>query len=244
MNRLAGRTALITGGGSGIGLAVARGFLSEGARVTITGRREEQLRQAADSLAAGESLFCQAADVADPGQVRRLNAAVTDRFGPVDILVNNAGVNIPGRRFGELTPESWQIVLRTNLDGAFYCTREVVPGMRERGGGLILFIDSVAGLRASPLGGTAYSASKFGMRALALCMGAEEEPNGIRVSVLYPGEVNTAILDARPESVSPERRRAMLQPEDVAVAALFVATLPARVTVPELVIKPAGQIYV
>src|SRR5205807_1750197 len=135
-------------------------------------------------------------------------------------------------------------LLRTNLDGAFYCTRAVLPAMLERQDGVIVNISSVAGLRASPLGGAAYAASKFGLRALGLTLAAEEKDSGVRVSTIYPGEVDTPILEVRPQPVSAEQRQKILQPEDVAAAVLFVATLPPRVSVPELVIKPTAQLFV
>src|SRR5437763_4724118 len=105
MNRLQNKTALVTGGGSGIGLAVARALLDEGARVAITGRDEAKLRRAADSLNAGERLFFHPADLADAEQVRVLVKRLSERFGPVDLLVNNAGMNVKQRAVRELTPE-------------------------------------------------------------------------------------------------------------------------------------------
>jgi NADP-dependent 3-hydroxy acid dehydrogenase YdfG len=244
MSRLVGKTALVTGGGSGIGLAVARVFLQEGAKVAISGRHEVKLQQAAASLVGGERLFSHAADVADPGQVQTLIKRVVERMGPIDILVNNAGLNLKERSLRELTPESWQRILRANLDGAFYCIHAVLPGMIQRGGGLVININSIAGKRASPLGGAAYAASKFGMRGLGMCLSAEEKASGIRVSNIYPGEVNTPILEVRPRPVTEEQRQRILQPEDVAAAVLFVALLPPHATVPELVITPATQGYV
>jgi len=244
MSRLQQKTALVTGGGSGIGLAVAQAFLREGARVAITGRSADRLRQAAQTLQAGDRLLTCPADVADPQQVETMVQQVAARLGPIDILVNNAGLNFKERTFRELTPETWQRMLRANLDGAFYVTQAVLPSMLQRRDGVLLFISSIAGKRASPLGGTAYSASKFGMSALGLCLAAEEKDSGIRVSVIYPGEVDTPILESRPNPVSPEHRQQILQPEDVAAAVVFVATLPPRVSVPELVIKPTTQLYV
>jgi NAD(P)-dependent dehydrogenase (short-subunit alcohol dehydrogenase family) len=240
---LSDRTALVTGGGSGIGQAVARLFMKEGARIFITGRDEAKLAGAAAQLAGGDRLGFAAADVADPEQVRDLVARVGDHFGVIHILVNNAGLNIKERTFRELTPEAWQLLLRANLDGAFYCTHAVLPQMLQRRDGVIVNVNSIAGKRASPLGGPAYAASKFGMSALGLCLAAEEKDNGIRVSNIYPGEVDTPILKVRPQPVSDEQRRLILQPEDVAAAVLFVAALPPHVSVPELVIKPTSQLY-
>jgi NADP-dependent 3-hydroxy acid dehydrogenase YdfG len=244
MSKLENKTALVTGGGSGIGLAVARGLLAEGARVAISGRSADKLAEAARSLNGGDRLFHQPADVADPEQIQKLVATVTQRFGRIDILVNNAGMNLKQRTMRELTIEAWQQLIRANLDGAFYCIHAVLPQMLLRRDGVIINISSVAGKRAGPLGGAAYAASKFGMSALGLCLAAEEKDSGIRVSNIYPGEVNTPILEVRPTPVTAEQRERILQPEDVAAAVLFVATLPPRVSVPELVIKPTAQVYI
>src|SRR5216683_6154923 len=114
MTRLTNKTALVTGGGSGIGLAVARAFLDEGARVAITGRQEARLRQAAESLQAADRLFFYTADVAQEEQVQELVRRVQEHFGPIDILVNNAGLNVRERTFRELTPENWRLLMRAN----------------------------------------------------------------------------------------------------------------------------------
>jgi NADP-dependent 3-hydroxy acid dehydrogenase YdfG len=244
MSKLAKKVALVTGGGSGIGLAVARVFLQEEARVAISGRDADKLRRAAESLGGGARLLSQPTDVTDPSQVQALVRTVVERFGPIDILVNNAGTNIKERTLRELTLANWDRIVRANLDGAFYCIHAVLPSMLARRDGVIINISSVAGKRANPLGGAAYAASKFGMSALGLCLAAEERESGVRVSNIYPGEVNTPILEVRPQPVSEEQRQRILQPEDVAAAVLFVATLPPHVSVPELVIKPTTQLYV
>jgi NADP-dependent 3-hydroxy acid dehydrogenase YdfG len=244
MERLAGKVALVTGGGSGIGLAIAQAFLQEGAFVAIAGRDTAKLQRAASRLTQSERLVWHSADIGDSKQVDELVEKVKQRWDKIDVLVNNAGLNTRQRTLRQLTAEAWQQLLRTNLDGAFYCIRAVLPQMLERHDGLIININSIAGKRAGPLGGAAYAAAKFGMRALAICLAAEEKDSGIRVSTVYPGEVDTPILDSRPQLVTPQQRSMMLQPEDVAAAVLFVATLPARVAVPELVIKPAAQMYI
>jgi NADP-dependent 3-hydroxy acid dehydrogenase YdfG len=244
MSRLAGKTALVTGGGSGIGLAVARLFLEEGARVAISGRDGAKLERAAKELQGGDRLITQACDVADLAQVKSLVARVRSQWGRIDLLVNNAGLNIKKRTFRELTPEAWQQLVRTNLDGAFYCIHCVLPEMLERRDGVVINISSVAGKRGFPLGGVAYAASKFGMTGLGMALGAEEKDSGVRFTNVYPGEVDTPILTERPTPVTEEQRQLILQPEDVAAAVLFVATLPARASVPELIIKPATQQYI
>jgi NADP-dependent 3-hydroxy acid dehydrogenase YdfG len=244
MTKLAGKVALVTGGGSGIGLATAKALLQEGAKVAITGRNEAKLRQAATKLNGGGRLVWHAADLGDAAAVQRLVADVTDRLGPIDILVNNAGVNIKERAFRELTPETWRQLVAGNLDSAFNCMHAVLPHMRERRDGLIINVNSISGKRANPLGGIGYIAAKFGMRGLAMGVAVEEKSAGIRVTSIYPGEVNTPILDARPEPVSDERKISMLQPEDLAATILFVAMLPAHVCVPEIVITPANASFV
>jgi NADP-dependent 3-hydroxy acid dehydrogenase YdfG len=243
MSALDGRTAVVTGGGSGVGLAVARVLLADGAHVAIAGRDADKLRRAAAELAGGDRLLAHAADVTDPAQAQALIDAATARFGRVDLLVNNAGANIKNRQVRELTPESWRHLLGANLDGAFYCIRAVLPQMLARQDGLIVNVNSVAGKRANPLGGAAYVAAKFGLAGLGLCLAAEERESNIRVTNIYPGEVDTPILEQRPVPVTAEQRRVILQPEDVAAAVRFVAALPARASVPELVIKPTAHVY-
>jgi len=244
MEKLTGKRVLVTGGGSGIGLAVAGQFLQQEAAVVISGRDAAKLERAAGELGGGARLQCLSCDVADPKQVEKLVQQTTDRLGGIDILVNNAGLNVKKRAFRELSIEDWQLQLRTNLDGAFYCARAVLPQMLQRRDGLIVNIVSVAGERALPLGGAAYAASKFGMSALGMCLGAEEKDSGIRVTNIYPGEVDTPILVNRPQPLTEAHRQTILRPEDVAAAVLFVAALPARVSVPELIIKPTAQAYV
>jgi NAD(P)-dependent dehydrogenase (short-subunit alcohol dehydrogenase family) len=241
---LNGQCVLITGGGSGIGLAAARRFLAEGARVAIAGRDADKLRRAADELGGGDGLIHHAADVTDPKQVQRLVDDTTRHLGRIDILVNNAGLNIKERSFRELTPERWRTLTAGNLDGAFYCMSEVLPQMRKRRGGLIINVNSIAGKRANPLGGPAYIAAKFGLRGLAMGVAAEEKAHNIRISSIYPGEVDTPILEQRPSPLSEEHRRTILQSDDVAAAILFIAALPAHVWVPELVITPTKAQYI
>jgi NAD(P)-dependent dehydrogenase (short-subunit alcohol dehydrogenase family) len=244
MNTLSGQSVLITGGGSGIGLAAARLFLAEGARVAIAGRNADKLHRAAASLDGGDRLIHRSTDVTDPEQVRQLVEDVQGRFGRIDVLVNNAGLNIKERTLRELTPERWRRLLAGNLEGAFHCMQAVLPSMRERKDGLIINVNSISGKRANPLGGAGYIAAKFALRGLAMGVAAEEKPNGIRVSSIYPGEVDTPILEQRPNQVTEEHRRSMLRPEDVAAAVLFIAALPANATVPELVITPSAAVYI
>jgi NADP-dependent 3-hydroxy acid dehydrogenase YdfG len=242
-NKLEGKIALITGGGSGVGAATARLFLEEGAKIAIAGRDGEKLKNVADSLGAGANLIHLSCDVTDFAAVEHLVAEVTKRFGRIDILVNNAGTNIKARKMRELTIEAWTQLVRTNLDGAFFCIKAVLPQMIQRKDGVIVNINSVSGKRAYPLAGAGYAAGKFGLHAVAGCLANEELESNIRVSSIYPGEIDTPILNERPSPVTEEHRSKILKPEDVAQAVLFVASLPASVSVPELIIKPTFQGY-
>ena len=244
MGQLEGRTSLITGGGSGVGLATAKLFLHEGAKVAICGRNAEKLKAAMKELSAGDRLLSFTVDVTDPKSVDKMMADTTRQFGCIDILVNNAGMNIKERSIKELTPESWRTMVAANLDGAFYCIHAVLPQMRQRKDGVIININSVSGKRSGPLGGASYNAAKFGLSALGICVAAEEKDNNIRVCNIYPGEIDTPILVNRPVPVTDEQRKKILHSEDVAATVLFVAAMPARVSIPELVIKPTSQLYV
>jgi NADP-dependent 3-hydroxy acid dehydrogenase YdfG len=243
MGKLSNRVAVVTGGGSGVGKSTAALFLKEGAKVVIAGRDAAKLASVATELNAGEALRTVPTDVTRSDECAKLIDAATKALGRVDVLVNNAGTNIKDRTIRELTPESWDRMIRTNLDGAFYCTNAALPQMLARKDGVIVNVVSVAGKRANPLGGAAYVAAKFGMGALGLVLAAEEKDSGVRVSNIYPGEIDTPILAARPKPVTDEQRALILKPEDVAEAILFVASLPPRVSVPELVIKPTAQLY-
>jgi NADP-dependent 3-hydroxy acid dehydrogenase YdfG len=168
-------------------------------------------------------------DVTNAPNVADMVKAITQEFGRVDILVNNAGMNIKQRSIRELTPQSWRLMVGANLDGAFYCIHEVLPQMRQRKDGVIININSVAGKRSGPLGGASYNAAKFGLSALGICVAAEEKDNNIRVCNIFPGEIDTPILENRPVPVTEEQRQKILTAQDVAEAVLFVAALPARV---------------
>lgn len=243
MTMLKNKVALITGGGSGVGQAAARLFLEKGANVAIAGRDGAKLKKAAEAIPGGAQILVVPTDVTDPAQVKNLVEQTTKHFGRVDLLINNAGTNLKARKMRELTIENWNLLVRTNLDGAFYCIKEVLPQMLERKDGVIVNVNSISGKRPYPLAGAGYAAGKFGLHALAGCLANEELESGIRVSSIYPGEIDTPILEVRPTPVSAEQRAKILKPEDVANAILFVATLPPHVTVPELIIKPASQGY-
>jgi NADP-dependent 3-hydroxy acid dehydrogenase YdfG len=233
------KTALITGAGSGIGRGIAQTLDALGLRLALIGRDPQKLEQTRAGLArgAGTSLAL-SCDVADRAAVKTMVERVLATFHSIDVLVCNAGTNVRNRSLETLAPADWDTMLEVNLTGPFNLVHEVLPGMRQRQNGLVIQICSISGIRASTLGGAGYSASKFGQSALGLCLGREEGKNGIRSTVIYPGEVNTPILDARPVPVGAERRAAILQAEDVASAVKFLVELHPRARVPELVITP------
>lgn len=233
--------AWVTGGGSGIGAASAVALAEAGWQVVISGRDESKLKQVASQH---DNLRVQVLDVTDRAAVEQVHQTISQQWGPVELLVNGAGVNVPRRAMADMVPEEWDQLLEINATGAFNCVYQVIPAMRRAKDGLIINISSTAGLRASPLGGIAYNASKFAMTAMGIGIGEEERANGIRVTNIMPGEVDTPIMKNRPKPVSDEHRASMLQPEDLAAAVLFVANLPPRAHVWELVLKPTAQSYV
>ena len=234
------QTALVTGAGSGMGRAIALDLASSGFRVALVGRDASKLQSVVDSVEGdvAANLRVEPGDVADREGVSGIVSRTLNSFGSIDVLVCNAGTNVRNRRLDVLDPADWDKMLATNLTGAFNLVYYALPSMRERKKGLVIQVCSISGVRASLLGGVGYSASKFGQAALGIGIGREVRELGIRSTVIYPGEVNTPILDNRPVKVSDERKAAILQPEDVAAAVRFLVDLPERANVPELVITP------
>lgn len=242
--QLQNKTAIITGGGTGIGQAIAKAFAQAGANVVITGRRLDKLNETVAAIGGENPVHAYAVDVADREEVNKLAGWATERFGQVDILVNNAGVNVVKRQVAELEPDAWDYILAVGATGVFNTVHAILPQMRARQDGLIILISSLAGVRPAPLGGAAYSAAKHAANAFMKVLSVEEKDNGIRATIIAPGEVNTPLLDDRPVKVSDEHKARILQPADVAAAALFVASLPPHAHVPELLIKPVTQLFV
>ncbi len=239
--KLQGKTALVTGGATGIGWGIAQALAREGCRVAIAGRRADKLRQAAATWGREPAILWHPVDVADRTSVQELFRWAEESLGPLDILVNSAGINIPNRTMATMQPQQWDEVLAINATGAFNCLYMVLPQMRARRSGLIINVSSVAGKRALTLGGIAYCASKFAMTALGTSVGNECAADGVRVTNIYPGEVNTPILENRPVPVTDERKAAMLQPEDFGELVVAIACLHPRAHVSEMVIKPTVQ---
>jgi len=218
-----------------------------GAHVVISGRTEKTNREAEKKLKAlGEAEAVQL-EVSDKKAVFAAAADIEKRHGRIDILVTSAGTNISGpkRNFKSMSAEGWDDVVAINLNGLFYCCLAVIPGMRARKDGLIINISSWAGRYASVLTGPAYNATKRGVIAISESINMEECMHGIRATSILPGEVATPIMEKRPVPPSKEERARMAQPEDFGKAILFVATMPARSCVNELVIAPTwNRFYV
>ena len=237
---LRGRVAWITGGGSGIGLAGALQLAKAGARVVISGRTARSNDEGLAQLKKVGDAEALRLDVANRQAVVATAADIEKRYGRIDILVNSAGTNIGGgqRNFATMTAEGWDEVVAINLNGLFYCCYAVLPGMRARRDGLIINISSWAGRYASQLTGPAYNATKRAVIALSESINMEECRHGIRATSILPGEVATPILEKRPVPPSAEERARMAQAEDLGAAILFVASLPARACVNELIFTP------
>ena len=190
------KVAVVTGGTRGIGYSIAEALLAEGAKVYICGRDARVLKDALAALGATASgrVDGMVADVRRFEDCRKVIRAAAERFGGLDILVNNAGIGIM-KPVDQLTPEEWDATIETNLSGAFYCCHEAIPLLRRRGGGYIFNISSLAGINAFA-GGSAYNASKFGLNGFSEAMMQDVRYDGIRVSYIMPGSVDTDFATA------------------------------------------------
>ena len=227
---LSGKVAWITGGGSGIGLAGALELKKAGAKVVISGRTAATLKHP-----GLEAIAC---DVGDKAQVAKTFAEIEKRHGRVDILVNSAGINVPKRHYKDVSVESWDQIVAINLSGMFYCVHAALPGMRSRKDGLIINVSSWFGRYTDALAGPGYAATKRAVVALTEQLNMEECANGIRATSILPGEAATPILEKRPVPPPPEERARMLQPDDLGKTILFIAALPPRACVNEIIISP------
>lgn len=243
--RLDGQLAWVTGGGTGIGLETARALGAAGAAVAISGRRQAELDAAVASLAAqGVRARALALDVSDAAAVGRAAAALMEEFGRIDALVCSAGTNVPNRYWKALTPEAFAKVTAINLNGVAYCVTAVLPEMRAAGRGTIAVVSSWAGWRYTGFTGAAYGATKTGLSPLVESINEQEGRNGIRATLVCPGEVATPILRTRPVPPPEEDIARMLRPEDVADAIAWAVCAPAHVCLNEIVISPTwNRIY-
>jgi NADP-dependent 3-hydroxy acid dehydrogenase YdfG len=239
MRALDGQAALVTGGGSGIGRAAALALAGDGAAVAMIGRRLPLLEESAGMIkAAGGRALVLGADVADPDAVREAVAQAEAAFGRLDILVNNAGANSAARSVGTTSADDMDRLMQTNVTGPLTLTQAALPGMLARGGGVIVTVASFSVPSPGPPGGTAYSASKAAVASLMKSVNAEYRNRGIRACTVYPGEVDTEMLDVRPLVPGAEARATMMHADDIAQIILLCARMPARTLVEEIYVRP------
>ena len=236
MRKLEGKTAWITGAGTGIGEAGAIALADAGMNVVLSGRREDKLLAVAERI--GDRASIEVLDVADRPAVDAVASRIHERFGAVDVLVNSAGINVKERNWHNVSLDDWDRVIRIDLDGAFYCAKAVLPTMIERKDGLVINISSWAGRFVSIVTGPAYTAAKHAMNAMTESLNMEAGVHGVRACAICPGEVATPILDNRPVPVSDEDRAQMVQAEDCGDIIRFVAELPTHVCINELTVSP------
>ena len=229
------RNAVITGAGSGVGAATARALSKQGWRVALIGRRREVLEAVAAEIPG--ALVCPC-DIGDANAVGAMGARVLAEFGTVEVLVNAAGTNAPQRALEVLSLADYHTMMDANLNGAFYCVQAFLPQMRARGTGTIVNIVSDAGKAASPKAGPGYVMSKFGMAGLTQAINAEERGRGVRACGIFPGDIDTPILEKRPAPPDAAARAKMMQPEDIAECVLLAINLPARVIIEEMLVRP------
>jgi NADP-dependent 3-hydroxy acid dehydrogenase YdfG len=237
------KSVWITGGSSGIGLAAARELAAAGHAVALTGRREDALKLACASIeAAGGSATYTVADVSSAEQVMRAHREIVARLGPVGVLINSAGFNIPERSWSTLASEGFDEAIAGNVNGSLYTILEVLPAMRAMEDGLIVNLISGAGRYVWPGAGPAYTTAKHAVFAMTSSLNMEEAKNGIRACALCPGEVDTPIMDARPQPPSDEQRSRMLSAEDIGKFIRYIAEAPPTMNFTEVVIMPTGRV--
>ena len=235
-HNLNSQSALVTGGGRGIGAAIARRLAVLGATVTICGRTADHLQKTAAQIRSeGGQCEPQVCDVTDYRSVTALAARLEKTFGRLDILVNNAGVGGFGGPLHIMPTDQWEAVLNTNLRGVFYTACAFVPMMISGSGGHIINISSIAGKNALP-NGAAYAASKWGLNGLSYSMAEELRGHNIRVSVICPGSTHTEL---GPHAGKDPGK--MLQPDDVAHAVAMLVTQAPQSFVSEIILRPTQK---
>jgi NADP-dependent 3-hydroxy acid dehydrogenase YdfG len=240
MQDIKGRTAWVTGAGSGIGEAAAIALAAAGAQVILTGRRKDALAKVAAAIEAnGGKAVVHPADLTQAAAVDKVAATIETQFGRLDILVNNAGTNIPERDWKRLSADGIDTLIHGNLSSAFYVARAALPMMRAQQDGVMIHTASWAGRFVSPLAGPGYTAAKHGVIAMSHSINIEECGNGIRSTVVCPGEVATPIMKLRDPPELPETLARMIQPQDMAEIVLFVARQPKHVCLNEILVAPS-----
>jgi 3-oxoacyl-[acyl-carrier protein] reductase len=234
MNTFLGRkNALVTGGTRGIGLAVAEALLAAGASVAICGRSEEALKNAVSQLTnkSKGKVLGKVADVRRNTEVADLFTLIDRELGGLDVLVNNAGIGV-FKTTADLSVDEWQKTIETNLSGVFYCCREALPRFKQRGGGYIINMSSLAGKNPFA-GGAAYNASKFGLNGFSEAMMLDHRYENVRVSYVMPGSVDTKFGSAG------DRADWKIAPEDIGEIVLMLLRMPERTLVSRVEVRPS-----
>jgi 3-oxoacyl-[acyl-carrier protein] reductase len=237
-NDLRGRVAAVTGGTRGIGYAIAERLLDEGAHVALCGTRQKSVDEAVARLSPRGSVFGMVADVSKIADVRRFIAGAHAEFGALNILVNNAGLGAFAS-VAQLTPEAWDKMLALNLSGVHYCCHEVMPIFKQAGGGDVVNIGSLAGVNAFA-GGAGYNASKFGLVGYSEAMMLDHRDDGVRVSLIMPGSVNTDFgsTGSHGETARPGSEW-KIAPGDIADIVVSVLKMPGRTTLSRVEVRPS-----
>ncbi len=240
MGKLDGKVAIVTGGNRGIGKAIAKGFATEGSKLTIAARNTELLTKTADELREiGTEVLAVPTDVTEEDQIIALFEKAMSKYERLDILVNNAGA-FDGGPIDELSTEAWDKVIGVNLRAPFLCSREAMRIMKVQGqGGRIINVGSISAHRVRPRSAP-YSASKFGIWGLTQVIALEGRPHGITASCLQPG--NTLVERVQDKPYPPSEP--MMEVDELAKAAVLMATLPPNINMLEATVLPVGQLYI
>ncbi len=239
MQSIEGKVAWVTGAGTGIGRGGALALAGAGAKVVLSGRRTAQLEAVAERiLAAGGQAEVEALDIVDAAAVRAVVDRIVERHGRLDMLINSAGLNIPKRRWRDITNEGWNTVIEVDLNGAFNVSHAALQVMRRQRDGLIVNVSSMASQRIGGVSGVAYTTAKTALNAMNESINHENCHLGIRACALCPGEVETEILDLRPIPPSAEDRARMVKEADMGATILFIAQMPPHVCLNEIHITP------
>jgi len=246
MNSIQNKVVVITGASSGLGEATAKLLASKGARLVLAARRLERLQQlAADIIQAGGQAIAVKTDVSNRMEVDNLIKTAQNQFGTIDTLFTNAGI-MPQAPLYKVKVDEWDNMIDVNIKGVLYSIAAVLPIMRERKAGHIINMSSVAGLKVASGRGTVYSATKFAVKAISEGLREELAADGIRVTCLYPGAINTELV----QSINDAQARAEVQAfydaygieaDAVARAVLYALEQPAEVAINDITIRPTSQ---
>ena len=237
MSGVAGKTAFVTGGGTGIGRAIALDLADAGAKVIICGRRAGPLDEVAEEIRTkGQTCETMLCDLTDPAAIEATAATLLKNHGTIDILINNAGFSSKIRSARYISAEEWRGVMDVNTLGPAIMTKALLQPMIDQGSGDVVTISSVAALSPSVMAGAVYSAAKAAARNYMAVLAEEVQKHGVRCITVFPGEVDTPILDNRALIPDADMRATMMLPEDISAAVMMAVSLPRRATVTEITI--------